>query len=280
MSKYFIKGNPQFCAIAPTAYLEEYATQSNTHLVLAHLVATDPIYTQFYREMSERGDLIILDNSAFELGESFTPAMLIELGHKVLAHAIVCPDYPYQAASVTIDAARQWIPLFKQEGFDVFFVPQSNVGDLEDWIHCYDWASDNPNIDIIGMSILGIPNALPNVPKSYARVVMTELLRDRGVFNDDKYHHYLGSNAAINVEIPSLILRGCLDSCDSSNPIWCGINAIKYNTIYSDYMGIQKKYLREVDFNEKYTKKDHIHEIIQHNLDVTLDIFADPSKYL
>ncbi len=271
--------HPHFCIIAPTPYLDKYAVQSHTHLVLAHIVDTNPLYAEFYKRMSDRGDRIIMDNGAFELGASYAPDQLIRLGHLCGADAIVLPDYPGQEASKTILAAIKLIPHIKNEGFKTFFVPQSEVGDKEDWINAYCWATDNSDIDIIGMSILGIPNALPHLPKSYARVVMTDMLLDRGLFAD-KFHHYLGLNAGPNVELPSLIKMEALNSCDSSGPVWSAINGIRYNTTLTDFMGVQKKYLREVDFNEPYSKKLHIHEIIQHNLDITFGIFANPSIHI
>lgn len=263
---------PQFCIITPTAYLESYATQSRTHLVLAHLVDIDDVYAAFYKQRSEAGDRIIMDNGAFELGESYAPDMLVELGKKCGAHALVLPDYPFKKSIETIRAAEKLIPFVKDAGFATFFVPQSETGDLDDWINAYIWASTNPDIDIIGMSILGVPNAIPHVPTQYARVVMTQMLVQQGILAK-KHHHYLGLNAGPNVEIPALLSMGALQTCDSSNPVWCGINGIVYNPINSDWMTVQKKYLREVDFKEHYTKKQHIHEAIQHNLSLTLGLF-------
>lgn len=271
---------PSFCVIAPFAYLEQYATQSHTHLVLAHLVDTNPTYTQFYREMADRGDFIIMDNGAFELGQSYHPEKLVDLGHACGANAIVLPDYPGQHSDVTISAANQFLPIFREEGFKTMFVPQSEVGDLEDWIGCYYWAAENPDIDIIGMSILGIPNALPHIPRAYARVVMTKLLIDRYIFNVDKHHHYLGLNAGPNVEIPALLSMKALTTCDSSNPVWFGLQGVKYDITRSDFAGIRKEYIRHVDFNEPYRDSTCIHDVIQHNLDLTFNIFTDPQKYL
>lgn len=270
---------PQFCVIAPTSYLEDYAIQSHTHLVLAHIVDTDPVYAKFYHEMSDRGDKIIMDNGAFELGQSYHPEKLIELGQLCGADAIVLPDYPGQHSSVTLEAAKEWAPLIKEEGFKTMFVPQSEVGDIDDWISGYLYASNSILVDIIGMSILGIPNALPHIPKAYARVVMSELLIDRGILSD-KYHHYLGLNAAPNVEIPALILMGALDSCDSSNPVWTALQGIGYNITQTDYMGIKKRYIRDVDFGEKMSNNTHIQSLIQQNLDITFDIFKYPKKHL
>lgn len=277
----FLSGNqpPQFCIIAPTSYLPTYGVQSTTHLVLAHLVETDSDYETFYKERSLAGDRIIMDNGAFELGESYAPDMLVSLGGRCGAHAIVLPDYPFAPGKKTIDAAIDILPAVKAAGFAAFFAPQSRTDDLEDWIATYNWGATAPDIDIIGMSILGIPNAIPHIPAAYSRVVMTQILIERGLLAD-KYHHYLGLNAGPNVELPPLIKMGALDSCDSSNPAWCGINGIKYDDTLTDFMGKQKKYLRHVDFDEGYTNKSHIHSCIQHNIDTTLDIFKNPAKYI
>lgn len=271
---------PAFCVIAPTAYLTHYATQSNRHLVLAHLVSKDPAYAEFYRHRSLAGDFIIMDNGAFELGGSYAPEKLISLGQMCGADAIVLPDYPFQPSSVTVEAAEKWAPMIKDAGFRTMFVPQSETGDIDGWTRSYVWAGHNGDIDIVGMSILGIPNAMPHIPVPYARVVMTQVLYSQGMFAAGKYHHYLGLNASPNVELPSLLTLGALNSCDSSNPVWTGINGLKYNTVCDSYLPVSKKYIREVDFGEHLSKKLHIHQAIQHNIDITLDIFKNPSAYL
>lgn len=262
---------PQFCIIAPTAYLDTFAILSSTHLVLAHLVDEDEKYTNFYRRTGDR-NFRIMDNGAYELGESYEPSKLIDLGNKCCADAIVLPDYPFQEAQRTIDESSKLIPQVKDAGFKTMFVPQSEVGDLEDWISCYEWAANNPEIDIIGMSILGIPNALPHIPPAYARVVMTQILIDRGIFNFDKYHHYLGLNAGPALEIPSLIEMNALDSCDSSNPVWMGILGHRYSPATDSYLAV-KKVKKEVDFDYPLVKDDLILDNIDHNIKMTLDLF-------
>lgn len=268
------KQNPAFGIITPTAYLRRYATQSTFHLVLAHLVDTDGQYANFYREMSERGDFLIMDNGAFELGESYEPSKLIELGQRIEADAIVLPDYPFQAGSKTVKAAKDLGNQVKDHGFLAMFVPQSEVNDLEDYIITYDWAANTPWIDIIGMSILGIPNALPHIPKSYARVVMAQLLIDRQVFNFNKYHHWLGLNAGPNLEIPALLKMQVLNSCDSSNPVWAGICGQMYTPMADSFL-LTRKIDKHVDFNYPMTTSEYVHLAIQTNIDMTLSIFKE-----
>lgn len=266
------KDNPKFGIIAPIEYLYDYSIQSHFHLVLAHLLDTNQSYTNFYKNMSKNGDFIICDNGAFELGESYDPDKLIKLASRCDADAIVLPDYPFKHSSVTIKAAEDMIKEIKDAGFYTMFVPQSKVGDLEDWIKCYEWAANSEDIDIIGMSILGIPNALNKVHIAYARVVMTQILIERGLFNFDKYHHYLGLNSGVALEIPTLINLRALDSCDSSGPVWAGICGHRY-TPDTDSFQTVSKIKKHVDFNYPSVKDEQTHDRIQHNIDMTLSIF-------
>lgn len=276
MSSQFVS-SPSFCFITPTSYLEQYATQSSTHLVLAHLVDHDEAYASFYKERAAQGDFVMMDNSAYELKEPYAPSILVSLAQKCGAQAVVLPDYPFQHSSKTINAAVEFIPVFKAAGLATFFVPQSTVGDLEDWIACYQWAATNPDVDIIGMSILGIPNAIPDVDPSYARVVMTHILKDRGLFAAGKHHHYLGLNAGPALEIPSLLRMGVLDTIDSSNPVWMGILGHEYTTNSDSYLPVRKVNM-PVDFGAKLSKDPATHERVLHNVQMTSSLFGSRSS--
>lgn len=262
---------PQFCIITPTEYLKDYASQSTMHLVLAHLVDTDGTYAEFY---ANRDETKIMDNGAFELGESYDPDRLIELAHECNADAIVLPDYPGQYYMKTIQAAIDLKRQVKEAGLKTFFAPQSEIGDLNGWIESYRWATIQEDIDMIGMSILAIPNALPHIPRQYARVVMTQLLYDRCIFAHDKYHHYLGLNSGPALEIPPLIKMGALDSCDSSNPVWAGICGQMYTEMADSYL-MTRKIDKHVDFDYPMTSSDFVRKAIQTNIDMTLGLFDD-----
>lgn len=268
-----MKKQPSFCYIAPTQYLD-FTTASKTHLVLAHLVDTDSKYAEFYKIRSEHhGDFVMMDNSAYELKEPYSPEKLIQLGKLCGAHAIVLPDYPFRQSSVTVDAAKKWIGQIKDAGFKTFFVPQSEKGDVKDWIDGYNWAANNIDIDIIGMSILGIPNALSWCDPAYARVVMTQLLIDRGIFNFNKRHHYLGLNSGPALEIPSLIRLNALDTIDSSGPIWSALLGHSYTTEADSYQQFKKLKL-PVDFDLPMTKDNATIQRIQHNIKLTTDLMT------
>jgi len=263
------KKNPKFCIITPTAYLEQYASQSKMHLVLAQLVDTDEEYASFY---TNRKEFKIMDNGAYELGHSYDPEKLIELGQKCKADAIVLPDYPFKMADVTINAAENLIDEVRKAGFKTAFVPQSQVGELEDWIKGYDWAVNNDKIDIVCMSILGIPNALPHIPKCFARVVMAQILKERG-YTFEKYHHWLGLQN-ISLEVPPLIDMNVIDSLDSSNPVWAGICGHQYDLHCDSILVPSKENLPHVDFTVTNDQNAMVHSNIQYNINVAQLIFA------
>lgn len=263
-----ISKTPKFCFITPTAYLEEYASQSSMHLILAHLVDKDDTYTNFY---ASRKEFKIMDNGAYELGASYNPSKLIKLGKKCKADAIVLPDYPYQPASKTVTASSAMIDSVKDAGFKTCFVPQSEEGDVEDWIRAYVWAAEMPSIDIIGMSILGIPNALNHIHPGYARVVMTQILIERGLFNFNKSHHYLGLTAGPKLEIPSLINMNVLDSCDSSGPVWSALCGHRYS-VNTDSLQATSKIKKHVDFDYPLIDDEQTLSNIQENIDLTCDV--------
>lgn len=267
--------DPSFCYISPTSYLPRLADKlSKTHLVLAHLVdSADQTYATFYRNAAAAGDLVMMDNSAYELKEPYAPEKLVKLAAQCGAQFVVLPDYPFQPGQKTIDAAEQFISVFKEAGLGTFFVPQSRRGDLEDWIASYTWAAEHDDIDIIGMSILGVPNAIPAVEPAYSRVVMSQLLLDRGIFAKHKHHHYLGLNAGPGLEIPSLLRMGVLNTIDSSNPIWMAILGHEYTTNSDSLLPVRKINL-PVDFHLPASRDEATYARIEKNIQLTQALFA------
>lgn len=280
-------GKPQFCSIAPIDFSGLVAGRSS-HLVLAHLIDEDHHeredrkrlsreYTKFIKEESEEGAFVMMDNSAYELKEPYAPEKLLELARKCGAHAIVLPDYPFQHSSKTIEAAEKFAPIFKEAGFKTFFVPQSQTGDRVDWVNAYRWASKNDLIDIIGISILGVPNAWNKIDPAFARVVAMQYLVDNQLFDEDKHHHFLGLNAGPALEIPSLLRMGVLDTIDSSGPVWAAINGHSYSYDADSYQSV-RKITNPVDFFMPLSKDLKTRDRIAYNVRLTDDLF-DPTVY-
>lgn len=250
-----------FAHITPTKFLPIFGSNRPFHLVLAHLVETDEKYADFYlKESCNKDTTIILDNSAFEMykqGRDMYPSdKLIEMGVRCGADYIVMSDYPGQPAQVTIDAAIEMAPRFRDADFGTFFVPQSEIGDLDDLCYGFDWAANSELVDYIGVSILGVPNAYGvekdnKLQRFLSRWKFMELLGDekvlkRAKFNEKKIH-FLGMVDGPN-EI--LLLRKYLkyiNTWDSSAAVWAGLNGIPFDSSPTGL--IDGKYEKEVDFD-------------------------------
>ena len=247
-----------FCHIAPTRLLPTFVNNQSHHLLLAHLVEEDREYTRFYQSGRNLADTYILDNSAFEMykqGRDMYPSeKLIEMGKAVGADYIVMSDYPNEPGSKTIKAAEQLAPEFRKAGFKTFFVPQSEIGDIEDYIATFAWAASSPHVDYIGVSILGVPNAYGvekdnKLQRYMSRYRMMNELSKRGILRlarlNGKKIHLLGMVDGPN-EI-ELCGRFHIDTWDSSAAIWAGLNKIAFDGSPTGL--IDGKYEKEVDFN-------------------------------
>jgi len=266
-----------FCHISPTPYLEQYTKNNGAHLILAHLVEEDPQYRDYYANLDD-GKYKIMDNSAFEMFKLGRPmydsSKLIEMGIQCRADCIVLSDYPKEPAQRTIDAANALIPSFKQAGFDTFFVPQSRLGDIDDYMWAMEWALNHEFIDLIGLSILGSPIAFGvqettfedghgvrdsayKMQRYMSRFATLRELESRGLLTENakKRFHCLGM-----VDGPKEIdllreYHEYIFSWDSSAAVWAGINGIRFD---NSPTGLRAgKFEKEVDF----------HATIEHNVE-------------
>lgn len=251
-----------FCHISPTKYLETFVSGRPFHLTLAHLIEVDPEYVEFYVKEKETHECsIIMDNSAFEMykqnREMYDSSKLIDMATKVHADYIVMSDYPGEPSQKTINKAVEMSADIKAAGFGTFFVPQSQEGDLEDYLSAYEWAADNPDIvDYVGVSILGAPlaygverdNKLQRYLSRYK--IMMELekrgILDRFQENGTKIH-FLGMVDGPNeVELVQQ-WKHHIDTWDSSAASWLGLNGGEFDN--SPTGRVEGKFELEVDFD-------------------------------
>lgn len=287
----------KFCYIAPASLLDLTENISSSlatpeyraHLILAHLLDIDGPdfnrqYYKWYRDRTDDGLLKILDNSAFELVKQNRPLFnsdkLIDLAYEVGANYAVLPDYPGQHGSKTIAAAQKMAPRFHRAGLGTFFVPQSEVGDIENYISCFAWAASSPLIDYIGVSILGVPNAYGvesgnKLQRYLARYKMMQILKQRGIldlaYKNNKLIHFLGMVDGPN-EI-DLVKEFNIHSWDSSAPVWYAANGIRFDN--SPTGAINGKFEDHVDFSAVY-KEDNLIDIaddLRYNIEYINQMF-------
>lgn len=249
----------KFAHIAPTEFLD-LTEHNGAHLILAHLIEQDEAYRDYYKYLND-GKYVIMDNSAFEMykqgREMYPTEKLIEMAKEVGADCIVMSDYPNEPGEVTIRACQNTIAQYKAAGFDVFFVPQSKIGDFDDYIKTLAWSLDNPDIDVIGLSILGCPNAFGverdnKLQRFMSRWAVLNKLEELGYFDDDRNinrFHCLGM-----VDGPQEIsllekYHPYIRTWDSSAAIWYGLNGHLFDNSPTGL--VNGKFELEVDFDMK-----------------------------
>ena len=265
-------GDPiKFCHISPTKFLDRFTNTNGAHLLLAHLVEEDEQYANYYANLND-GKVKIMDNSAFEMFKQGRPMYdsnkLIEMGQRCKADVIVMSDYPKEPWVKTMQAAQKMIPELKAAGFGTFYVPQGEFGDVNGVLQSFKWAIENPDIDLIGVSILTCPIAFEvdeskhgsgERHKGYclqrflSRWKMFKALDDAGLLGPAaalKKFHCLGMTDGPN-EIELLKeYHPYIYSWDSSAAVWAGLNGRAFDRSPS---GMQHGKLEtEVDFNYQH----------------------------
>lgn len=252
-----------FCHISPTPHLNDFAAGRKSHLVLAHLIEEDRVYTSWYEheKTTNLDTVIIMDNGGFEMYKQGRPMYpsenLIEMGTRVKADYVVMSDYPGESGQKTINKAIEMAPELRAAGFRTFFVPQSVIGDLDDLVEGFRWASTSKEVDYIGVSILAVPNAYGvekgnKLQRFLSRWAFMHRLQHEGILDAIKQNgkkiHFLGMvDGYREVELICHPFGHYIDTWDSSAAVWYGLNGIAFDDSPSG--ALNGKFEVEVDFN-------------------------------
>ena len=217
--------------IAPTNYLHLIPQECDFHLLLAHLLK-DKKYCEYYKEKQDRGDFIIIDNSAFEFKRAIDANEYFELVSQsgLTPNIVVASDYPGKSWETTlagsIKFSNEYGKYFDPNKTKLMVVPQSIKGDYKGWIKGYQELIKLPNVEFVGMSILGIPNAFCSLTKTddiaTNRIFATAYLKANGLIDSHVKHHYLGLGSSIR-ELQIQKQLGVAYSNDSSSAMWRAI---------------------------------------------------------
>lgn len=139
--------------------MNTFAIQGDLFLALAHLIDDDGKneYARFHRRMSEEGRRVILDNGLFE-GAQVSTESLLQRARVIKASVVCAPDSLYDSAG-TIKRFKEFIRAKQEVGLvsEVMGIPQANNPD--DWWECWRFMELSKECDIIGLSILSIPQS-------------------------------------------------------------------------------------------------------------------------
>ena len=254
--------------ISPVKYQHLIPEGADFHLILAHLLDNKE-YVDYYKAKIQRGDTVILDNSAFEFKRALSASEILGFIERsgIQPTYVVAPDYPFLDWKETMASTLNFIQQVKDQPYKIMAVPQSVKGDVKGWMQGYLQMYDNPDISVIGMSILGIPNAFCSLTGTddiaFNRIFATKYILDNThVKPNRKWHHYLGLGGGPREILIQRQLE-LMDSNDSSSPFWHGYLGIKLDdSIWGLKDGKSKK---EVNFDAAFDS--HSEGVIKENID-------------
>lgn len=243
----------KLCHIAPINYTEMGINESDMNMVLAHIAEKDKSYAEMFKSSDK---ITLLDNGAFEQGYPMEADKMIGIGHEVGADILVLPDHPYKPWELGWMKVEDQIKLYKANGFKTMFIPQSIKGDGQGYMASLVNALEHPDIDFVGLSILGCPNAFPDVPEHRVRDMILSHFAKNG--NHYKKFHILGMLGSVD-EIKRLTqYKDLIHSWDTSAAIWYGLNGVSVK-------GRTKKIELAVDFN--MPGKEFDYRLVLDNID-------------
>jgi len=221
---------------SPISILDASQSYNDYDYALVHLFETQPEYYNFFKCSLAAGREVLLDNSIFELGESFDPNKYRTYAEELNPTFYIVPDVLEDSA----ETMRSW------ERFMVNGAPDINAlkigvvqGDsYQELVDCYKFMSDNADYIAISfdykwyerVSLSNRKGRLGQLDRWCAgRQHLIERLMDDGIWDKTRPHHLLGASLARE-------FRAYVDfademnirSIDTSNPVVAGLKGYRY----------------------------------------------------
>jgi len=206
----------RFAIISPASGLQEFATLSKTHLLLAHV--KNPVYWKFYQQLAQDpSEMLILDNSAYE-GEQDMDTAIKQIEFLGRVDALVMPDIFRGEARANFDQAVEFIRKWRHQlPCELMYCPQFNLT-YDDHLEMIKYT--DAMWDYFDIRWFGIPRLIAE--QGYSRAAFVSRIKSGG-HDGPPYVHALGMCAGNLKEMNELREAGC-DSIDSSAPVWRGWN--------------------------------------------------------
>jgi len=214
----------------PMVLLNESRTFNDYDYALVHMFEKYPEYYNFFVESLNLGRTVILDNSVFELGESFNIDDYIKWIDKLKPTEFIIPD--------SLDNIEITVNNISNFASKKFYNKSIKIGVVQgkthkEMIDCYDHHLHSKNIDKIAIPFhsASYPNITDNkfYNEMMGRVNFMKIIFQK--FHNKKKLHLLG------IALPNELAHykkfksksKIIESIDTSNPIVHGLHNIKYD---------------------------------------------------
>jgi len=251
---------------SPLSMLDASLKYNDYCYALVHLFESHPEYFNFFQKARELYNKeVYLDNSIFELGETFDPGEYSKWIDKLQPNLYIVPDV-LEDTSGTVNAYIDFVKKYPDlPGKKMGVVQGQSYADL---VACYKFMSEHADMIAISFDysyyvLAGLGN---NKLERYAngRQRFIQNLIDENIWDWNKPVHLLG--CALAREFKYYHERNIFNikSCDTSNPIMSGIFKLPYN----DEWGLDEKPTQKLaDLIETTLDEDQL-DITLYNLNM------------
>ena len=226
---------------SPLQLLEESLNYNDYQYCLVHLMEENEEYRDWFLTVNKRfGAEVLLDNSIFELGESFDPEKYAHWLREINPNYYIVPDVLEDAAG-TMHQWRDWSLNHKpaeNKSLKIGVVQGKTWQELTD---CYNFMRHEADYIAISFDYsyykyTGYGTGKLDLWCSGRQRFIQDLI-DKGYWEWSKPHHLLGCSFA--KEFRYYVDKGITNirSCDTSNPIVAALKGLSYN----GDLGLQEK---------------------------------------
>lgn len=257
----------------PKQLFKQHKFISEYPYLLCHLLDVngkhyDKEYAEFYKNYINGCSYSILDNAAFELGDSYDSNILYQIGQEYKPTHLVLPDALHNA-DLTKERARDYINKFGPISIPKFIgVVQGKS--YEEFVDMYKFYFSLPQVEIIALPFDLFTEeqynqlAYPFGDYKTHRVEIAQRFINDGIVSKEKPLHLLGCATPREFTMYNSETRKYIKSVDTSAPIIYGWNKIKFDeTGVSDSVSKPKDKLAE-NLDIKLDKEQL--QIIGHNV--------------
>lgn len=265
---------------SPISILERSSSYNDYGYALVHLFETHPEYYKFYKKLRAETDTpVLLDNSIFELGESFEPKKYVKWIEALEPNYYIVPDV-LESCNGTIKAWEEWMSYHTDNtsylGNGALKIGVVQGANWHDLVRCYRFMSERADYVAISFDYSYYEHTGVITTTSAGRKLQLwcsgrqrfiRHLIDEGIWRWDKPHHLLGCSLAkeFSYYVDNNIYN--IKSVDTSNPVVAGIKGYKYNdtfgldhkpsTMLADLIEHQvtKEELVKIKYNAKMFKR-------------------------
>jgi hypothetical protein len=214
-----------------------------THLIVKgagflHSEHVSNNYTKYFKQKSDEGKWVILDNSAYEIGkleathatgQGLGPDLVLQAAEIINPSIVIAQDVLCDSQA-TIESTKHFLRYVEYKGlqgkFLIMAVPQGKTKD--EWLMCFETLSKMKGINQIGFSKISVPlsfggNQAEDGCVSKARLECTKTINEHFFAEDLLPVHLLGGDNWLPWELSQQKKYPWIFSNDSSATVWYGL---------------------------------------------------------